>query len=294
MLLILSVLGLGLSSCGPLSRTQLKTVHEYYEATVNVTDFPKELVRQSASSKFGTVKLYPLTYDDDSLMVDHLIEEFSVYKSRLDPSSSMARTIDQLEEQSEVYFRLTPNGFKHFRVLKSGSMALTRYLGFGFIPESVFNIERKNPRPRGRKKIYNQFKKSLELVPQSLDELKSEVDSILVTLESDEANLRGAYMKFLKDIKGRKDSYAIYSMYNPIFLDQFTRLHEVRLLGLKTIELIESWKLAHAELAENIDERKRLKEGMKYTQEVISKQTEVRRILIRLRSMPECSPSISK
>ena len=251
------------TACSPLTKTQLKSVNQYYQTLGPFPSYYRELQKYTANIKLNRLLLYPESYKVDSVMIESLVKSFENYSKDMIIFGKTDSAIITLDNYIRDYFLLLPNGFRLIKIITSGTSAIGKYFGIGDVMQSVMPQKGVYISKTRARKIKEYIRNGNSLVTECTDLMKSYSGSLFRNnLSNENIYIRENYKKFLADLKDKPGSYEYYAVYNKIFINHFQTIYNTQLYVKQLKKVIDNIKLAQFALNELTDSRENLKQGI--------------------------------
>ncbi len=257
-----------IQSCA-LTNSQFKTAKQFYSSVNNFDKQCTTLKEASFKVSYERRLLFPVTYSNDSTMVNELISNYEENISSQYKKDSLDIAINSIGNYFNSYVSLLPkpseNKGTNRRVL-AAIEDYSSYLPFGIgltIYKTIYDVVNYTARfikiPHQRKKFKNFIGKGEKLVPDNLNIISKEFSKISTKLDSEKVLVKNNYILFLKAQKVNKTPYDYYSVYNVNFLKNYNLSVLTSEMSKNMIESINKINNSYTILYNETRNRKRFK-----------------------------------
>lgn len=257
-----------IQSCA-LTNSQYKAAKQFYGSVKDFDNQCNSLLEASTKITYERRLLYPVTFSNDSLMVNELISNYENKTNHLYNSDSLNNSINSIGNYFNSYISLLPksseNKSTNRRVL-SAIEDYSSYLPFGIgltIYKTIYDAVNYTARfikiPHQRKKIKIYIGKGEKLVPVNLNIISKEFTKATLMLDSEKVLIKQNYLLFLQAQKVNKNPNDYYSVYNVTFLKNYNLAVLTSEMNKNLLESINNINISYTLLFNETRNRKRFK-----------------------------------
>lgn len=173
----LLLLLLAVASCAPLSKSQVKLSHNYFETIANYPRYYRELNKNVAALNLEAKNLESSLQDSDSIRVATIINSINEYEESMKLPDSIQRHAKFLDSYIQNYYLMIPNGFNVYQALKGTTETIGGIFGLGGVVRGILPNNVSAVNPKKKRKIRQHIFESHEQLNTSLQVLHSYMNS---------------------------------------------------------------------------------------------------------------------
>ena len=247
------------SSCAPLSKSQLKGSHNYFEAIANYPRYYRALNVTVADLNLEAKNLESSLHSSDSLRVATIIYSINEYEeSMIVPDSILIHT-KYLDTYIQNYYSLIPNGFNIYRALKGTTETISGIFGLGGVVSGILPNQINGLNPTKKGKIQAHVLSSESYLMESLLKLKEYInESYLPRLEEIDRQSIKHFEALLSSINHKTPPLEYYTRHNRMLTQFYQRLYHTKSLVKQLSKAIDSFMVVEKELTSSFKERGKL------------------------------------
>ncbi len=283
---VLSFIGLLLlCSCAPLSKSQLKVSHNYFEAIANYPRYYRALNVTVADLNLESKNLESSLHSSDSLRVATIINSINEYEESMIIPDSILIHAKYLDQYIQNYYSLIPNGFNIYRALKGTTETIGGIFGLGGVVSGILpnNINGLNPTKKG--KIQAHILSSESYLLESLTKLKNYINaSYLPRLEQIDQQSIGDFEELLSGINDKTPPLDYYTRHNRMLTQFYQRLYHTKSLVKQLSKSLDSFMIVEKELTASFKERGKLDMETTHINELLNDMQRINYLIIDLNS----------
>lgn len=217
--------------CGPLRKSQVRLIGNYYNTLTNYPGNVRKLNERVAKLTLESDNLRSSLHPSDSLRVGALVTAINEYQANLALPDSILLEVDFLDNYMRGYYVLVPNGFNIYKALKGTSESIGGMFGLKPVVSSILpdkSVEITNAKKR---KILAHFQGQSEGLHQCLTEIKSYIDTHSIPeIDRTSQKMQADMQLLFLDRNGSVSSVDHYFNYNRHFISFFQKLIQTRKL----------------------------------------------------------------
>jgi len=255
-------------SCA-LTNSQFKTAKQFYSSVNNFDKQCHTLKESSFKITYERRLLFPITYNNDSLMVNELVANYEENVIAQYKKDSIDNAINKIGNYFNSYVSLLPKSSENKGTNRRVLAAIedySSYLPFGIgltIYKTVYDVINYTSRfikiPHQRKKYKTYITKGEKLVPDNLNIISKEFSKSSLMLDSEKVLIKQNYLLLLQAQKVNKNPYDYYSVYNVNFLKNYNLAILISELNKSMLESISKINASYTMLYNETRNRKRFK-----------------------------------
>lgn len=264
-----------------LTGSQVRITKNFFSSVKDVSKQCKVLPDASITVTYERKLLYPETYSNDSILVKELVENYESYSKEITSNDSFKIKVNDIGRYFHDFTYLLPKQESGNQVYDRKALSaienFSSYLPFGLgltIYKTLYDLVSYTARfikvPHSRKKIKNYIINGETKVPENLDFICKELQTISKKLETEKKLVKLNYSKFLSEQKLNKTPIDYYKIYNPVFLEKYHLASSSSELSNSLIILIPEIKKAYIALYNETSERKKIKNGIPEISKMLS------------------------
>lgn len=254
-----SLLILILTSCAPLSKSQLKMSHNYYESITNYPRYYKELNVRVADLDLEAKNLRSSLQTSDIQRVGTIISSINEYEDAMRLPDSVLLHTQYIDQYIQDYYSLIPNGFSIYRTLKGTTETIGGIFGLTSVVSSILPSNSNSINPTKRRKIQEHVLTSREGLKSSLIALQKHInESFLPRLENIDKQSIDDFEKLLESINKSTPPLDYYTKHNRMLTDFYQRLYRTKSLIKQLSKAIDSFIIVEKELADRFVEKEKI------------------------------------
>ena len=150
---VLISLVLAVSSCAPLSKSQVKLSHNYFETVANYPRYYRELNKNIAALNLEAKNLESSLQNSDSIRVATIINSINEYEELMKLPDSIQWHAKFLDSYIQNYYLMIPNGFNVYQALKGTTETIGGIFGLGGLVSGILPKSMGGLNPKKKKKI---------------------------------------------------------------------------------------------------------------------------------------------
>lgn len=250
---------LAMSSCAPLTKSQVKLSHNYFETIANYSSYHRQLNTQVAHMELESMNLESSLQELDSQRVSMIILSIKEYEKALEIPDSIAIHLKFLENYVQNYYVLLPNGFNVYQALKGTTETISGMFGLGGIAKSILPNNIAGLSIVKKKRIKNHIVNSEENLLLALKTIRSFIeDTYLPTLERINYNSINHFESLLIGIKNKPDALEYYTLHNRMLTKFYHNLFLIKSLALSLSHSIEPFIRTEKHVINKFSERQKI------------------------------------
>ncbi|WP_424961051.1 hypothetical protein [Ekhidna sp.] len=253
---ILIVVFLFFASCAPLSKSQLKMSHNYFEAIANYPRYYRELNVRVADLNLESKNLESSLHTSDSVRIATIIQSINAYEESMRIPEDMTLHIRNVDEYIQEYYLLIPNGFSLYRALKGTTETIGGIFGLGGVVSGILpsNVNGLNPTKKG--KIQAHVLDSEDTLIVSLKVLKDYINTTyLPKLEQIDRESIANFEILLASINNKTPPLDYYTKHNRMLTEFYQRLYHTKNLVKQLSKSIDTFILVEREITDSFQEK---------------------------------------
>lgn len=272
-----------LSSCAPLSKSQLKGSHNYFEAIANYPRYYRALNVTVADLNLEAKNLESSLHSSDSLRVATIIYSINEYEeSMIVPDSILIHT-KYLDTYIQNYYSLIPNGFNIYRALKGTTETISGIFGLGGVVSGILPNQINGLNPTKKGKIQAHILSSESYLMESLLKLKEYInESYLPRLEEIDRESIKHFEALLSSINHKTPPLEYYTKHNRMLTQFYQRLYHTKSLVKQLSKSIDSFMVVEKELTRSFKERGKLDMESTHINELLNDMQRINYLLVDL------------
>ncbi len=274
-----------LSSCAPLSKSQLKMSHTYFQTITNYPHYYRELNMRVADLNLEAQNLESSLHESDSIRIATIIKSINEYESAMQiPDSILAHT-KVIEKYIQNYYLLIPNGFNLYRALKGTTETIGGLFGLGSVVSSVLPNNINGLNPTKKRKIQAHILSSETSLIQSLRILKNYINTVyLPKLNEIDKKSINDFEILLASINSSTPPLEYYTMHNRMLTEFYQRLFRTKNLVNQLSKSIETLILVEQEITKSFTTKEMIDFEKTHMNELINDMQRVNFIVQDLNS----------
>lgn len=248
-MLLISV-GLALNTgCGPLRKTQVSLVKNYFNTIADHPANIQQLNDRLAELSLESQNLQSSLYPSDSQRITSLMHAIHDYENSLALPDSIAIELERFQAYISGYYILLPDGFNVYNAFKSTSESVVGIFGFQSIVSSVLPEKSENVSASKKRRMLTHLKTQSIQVRESLSKIKQYVDEQMLpvidkTNEIISKDVQQLFMSGDTPISPLDH----YFKYNNYFIDYFQNIIRLRKLTVRVSASIDQVLLTEQEI----------------------------------------------
>lgn len=257
--LLISPLIIFIVSCSSLSKTQIRMCDKYFSELNDYNMYANEINSHIANVKYSRKKLIAASLDSNILIMDVLDSAIRNYENDITMPFDLRKSLMDFSCYSAGYsFKSSYNT----DFLKNFKTFLVEYIPFGvgnIIYEIVYATRKVIIKPNIGKKVKKHVQTGDELILSNTNTLSGIYNNYLIELSAEEMMIKDTYQKFLEKVKIKPDSWERYTMFNPVFIENFSEMYYTQQMINNLLLATSSLDSAQVELTKLTRKRKRIK-----------------------------------
>ncbi len=245
--------------CSSLSKTQIRMCNKYFNELDAYYKYANEITAHVANVKYNRKKLIAASNDSDMVIMTILDSAITNYEYDISMPAGLRRSLLDINMYSVGYsFKSSYNT----DFLRSFKKFLVDYIPFGIgniIYELVYSTRKIIIKPNVGRKIKKHVIQGNEQVVSATPVLIEYYKKYVSELEQEEAHIKDTYLIFMKKLRNNPDSWERYTMFNPVFIDNFSEMYYTKQMINNLISATKCLDSAQIDLSELTRKRKRIK-----------------------------------
>ena len=255
-LCILIVVCLFIASCAPLSKSQLKMSHNYFEAIANYPRYYRELNVRVADLNLESKNLESSLHTSDSARIATIIQSINAYEESMHIPDDMVAHIRNVDEYIQEYYLLIPNGFSLYRALKGTTETIGGIFGLGGVVSGILPSNVNGLNPTKKRKIQAHLLDSEDTLILSLNVLKDYINTTyLPKLEQIDMQSIANFEILLASINNKTPPLEYYTKHNRMLTEFYQRLYHTKNLVKQLSKSIDTFILVEKEITDSFHEK---------------------------------------
>jgi hypothetical protein len=280
---ILFTLLLMFSSCAPLSKSQVKLSHNYFETIANYPLYHRQLNTQVAQVCLESMNLESSLQKSDSQRVAMIIISIKEYEKALEIPDSIASHLRYIENYVQNYYVLLPNGFNVYQALKGTTETISNMFGLGAIAKSILPKNISGLNTVKKKRIKNHLVNSEKDLLKSLDAIKYFIDkTYLPTLENINTSSIDRFEELLIGIKNKPDALEYYTLHNRMLTKFYQNLFLTKSLAASLSRSIDPFVRTEKHIINKLSERQKIDSETVHLNELVREIQRIKKNMIDL------------
>lgn len=256
---VLISLTVALSSCAPLSKSQVKLSHNYFETIANYPSYHRQLNTQLAQVKLESMNLESALQKLDSQRVAMIIFSIKEYERALEIPDSIDTHLKFIENYVQNYYVLLPNGFNVYQALKGTTETISGMFGFGSIAKSILPNNISGLSTVKKKRIKNHLVNNEENLLKSLESIKIFIDQTYIpSIEKINSNSIEHFEELLIGIKNKPDALEYYMLHNRMLTKFYQNLFLTKSLASSLSRSIDPFIRTEKHIIKMFSEREKI------------------------------------
>lgn len=259
-----------------ITRTQVKATKSFFSSVQELDKQCKLATEASKIVEYQRRLIYPVSFSDDSLMIEELTGNYEKLFSDDSLSEKISSEIASLGNYINGFNSMLPKIQQPAKVYDRGVLLaienFSSYLPFGVgitIYKTLYDLISYTGSfikiPRTRKLIRNYVDKGEGVIILKLPATENYLKDISAKLESEKKLIKSNYLLFLSEQNVNKSPYDYYRSYNKNFMGKYHLASSVLELTNELIVLLPEVRNCYSVLLSYNKERNRLKGGLPCT-----------------------------
>ncbi|MEO9868858.1 hypothetical protein [Ekhidna sp.] len=248
-----------IASCAPLSKSQLKMSHNYFEAIANYPRQYRELTVNIADLNLESKNLESSLQTSDSLRVSMIINSINAYEESIKVPDSILVHTKYVDNYIQEYYLLIPNGFNVYRALKGTTETISGIFGLGGVVSGILPSNVNGLNPTKKRKIQAHVLSSEKELLLSLSVLKEYIHfHYLPQLEDIDKRSMADFEALLSSINNSTPPLEYYTRHNRMLTEFYQKLYHTTALVKQFSKAIDAFKLVEKEIAKSFQEKEKI------------------------------------
>lgn len=272
-----------LIGCAPLSKSQLKMSHNYFQAVANHPRYIQQLNVSVADLNLEAKNLESSLHTSDSLRIATIIGSINQYEESMRIPDSIVVHTKVVDKYIQNYYLLIPNGFSIYRALKGTTETIGGIFGLGGVVSGILpsNINGLNPTKK-RKIQAHVLNSEVELI-YSLEVLKTYINSsYLPRLNQIDNQSIADFELLLESINNKTPPLEYYTKHNRMLTEFYQRLYHTKNLVKHLSKSIDTFILVEKEIANSFKEKEKVNVENMHLNELVNDMQRMNYLLIDL------------
>lgn len=271
------------SSCAPLTKSQVRVSHNYFEAVANYPRYYRELNTTVADINLEAQNLESSLQTSDSIRVATIIESINEYQRSMRIPDSILVHVRYLERYVQDYYSLIPNGFNIYGALKGTTETIGGIFGLGGVVRGILPNNVNGLNPTKKRKIRMHVLSSEATLLESLTILKGYINnSYLPQLEKIDDKSIVDFEDLLSSINDTTPPLEYYTKHNRMLTTFYQRLYATMSLVRQLSRAIESYEKVEKQLTKSFQERGRLEMESTNVNALLSEMQRINFLIVEL------------
>ncbi|MEP1032568.1 hypothetical protein [Ekhidna sp.] len=281
-----ALLGLSLTiliGCAPLSKSQLKMSHNYFQAIANHPRYIQELNVRVADLNLEAKNLESSLHSSDSLRIATIIRSINEYEESMRIPDSILVHTKVVDKYIQNYYLLIPNGFSIYRALKGTTETIGGIFGLGGVVSGILPSNINGMNPTKKRKIQAHVLNSESDLINSLQILKSYINtSYLPRLNRIDDQSIADFELLLESINNKTPPLEYYTKHNRMLTDFYQRLYHTKNLVRHLSKSIDTFILVEKEIAKSFEEKEKVDVEKTHLNELVNDMQRMNFLLVDL------------
>ncbi|WP_425391672.1 hypothetical protein [Ekhidna sp.] len=267
---------LAFASCAPLSKSQLKMSHNYFETITNYPRYYRELNVRVADLKLESRNLESSLQASDSTRIATIVYSINEYEASMTIPDSVAVHIKTIEKYIQNYYLLIPNGFNIYRALKGTTETIGGIFGLGGVVSGILPSNVNGLNPTKKRKIQAHVLNTESELLSSLKSLKEYINqNYLPRLEEIDKKSINDFEILLGSINNSTPPLDYYIKHNRMLTEFYQRLYHTKNLVKQLSKAIETLILVEKEITRSFQEKEKVDMERTHINELINDMQKV-------------------
>jgi hypothetical protein len=257
--LILFSLILMICSCAPLSKSQVKLSHNYFETIANYPRYYRELNKNVAALNLEAKNLESSLQDSDSIRVATIINSISEYEASMKLPDSIQFHAKFLDSYIQNYYLMIPNGFNVYQALKGTTETIGGIFGLGGVVKGILPNNVATVSSKKKKKIRKHIFDSHKQLNLSLNVLHDYMISTYnLKLEEIDKKTIEDFETLLNSVSKETTSLEYYTKHNRMLTVFYRKLFLTKNLSTQFSQSIESFIKTENGISKNFKDKQKV------------------------------------
>ncbi|MEQ8906560.1 hypothetical protein [Ekhidna sp.] len=271
------------NSCAPLSKSQVKASHNYFEAVANYPRYYRELNTTVADLNLEAQNLESSLHTSDSLRVATIIQSINEYQRSMKIPDSILVHVRYLEKYVQDYYSLIPDGFNIYRALKGTTETIGGIFGLGGVVSGILPNSVNGLNPTKKRKIQTHVLSSEESLVESLSKLRNYINVFyLPLLEKIDDKSIVDFEDLLSSINDKTPPLEYYTKHNRMLTLFYQRLYATMSLVRQLSRAIDTYMKVEKQLTDSFQERGRLEMESTHINALLSEMQRINFLVVDL------------
>lgn len=250
---------MGISSCAPLSKSQLKMSHNYFEAVANYPRYYREMNMRVADLDLESKNLESSLSTSDSSRIATIIYSINAYEQAMQIPPDVTNHVKNIDEYIQEYYLLLPNGFNIYRALKGTTETIGGLFGVGGVVSGILPNNIGGLSASKKRKIRSHLLESESELITSLSKLQAFIDAYyLPKLEEIDKKSIVYFEALLESISGTTPPIDYYVKHNRMLTDFYQKLYLTRSTVKQLSKAINSFMVVEKEITSSFQEKNKV------------------------------------
>ncbi|WP_436516274.1 hypothetical protein [Ekhidna sp. To15] len=269
-----------LIGCAPLSKSQLKLSHNYFQTIANHPRYIQELNIRVADLNLEAKNLESSLHNSDSLRIATIIHSINEYEESMRIPDSILVHTKVLDKYIQSYYLLIPNGFSIYRALKGTTETIGGIFGLGGVVSGILPSNVNGLNPTKKRKIQTHVLSSEPDLINSLNKLKAYINSsYLPRLEAIDKQSISDFELLLESINNKTPPLEYYTRHNRMLTDFYQRLYHTKNLVSHLSKSIDNFMIVEKEISQSFQEKEKINVEETHLNELVDEMHRINFIL---------------
>lgn len=269
-----------LASCAPLSKSQVKLSHNYFETIANYPRYYRELNKNVAALNLESKNLESSLQSSDSERVSIIINSITEYEASMKLPDSIQWHARFLDSYIQNYYLMIPNGFNVYQAIKGTTETIGGIFGLGGIVSGILPQNIGGLNPKKKKKIRQHLIDSHKQLNLSLNILHEYmVNTYVPKLDDISRNTIKDFELLLNSVHNEASALEYYTKHNRMLTIFYRKLFLTKNLSAQFSQSIESFIKAENGIYKNFSDWQKVDLESTKLSELISDMQKIRFII---------------
>ncbi len=270
-------------SCAPLSKSQLKMSHNYFEAITNHPRYFQQLNVRVADLNLEAKNLESSLHSSDSLRIATIISSINEYEASMQIPDSILVYAKFIDKYIQNYYLLIPNGFSIYRALKGTTETISGIFGLGGLVSGILPSNINGLNPTKKRKIQAHILSSEQELIIALIALKEYMNtSYLPRLNEIDKKSIADFEVLLASINQKTPPLEYYTKHNRMLTEFYQRLYHTKNLVRHLSKSIDTFMAVEKEITKSFQEKEKVDMERTRMNELINDMQKIKFIIIDL------------
>lgn len=270
-------------ACAPLSKTQVKLTHNYFETITNYPNYYRELNGSIANLTLEARNLESSLKSSDSVRIATLIYSINEYEKGLKLPDSILHQIRYVERYIQDYYLLLPNGFNVYQALKGTTQTITGFFGLGGLVGGILPNNVPGLNPTKSRKIKQHIYTSEDELLRCLKSIKTFVNSYYIPVleKIGDESIRD-FEELLNTINAQTGPIEYYTQHNRMLTEFYRKLFLTKSLASTLASSIDPFIRTEQKLTSSLNERKKIDPETPHLSELVRNIQRIQSMILDL------------